>query len=120
MGNPPELDRTPLDTDWDDVHELWEDVRRFARDNPDHRVLAADDPGCNHDPPRVPRMGWTAFREGEEDEAARSWTITLANLKNSAPRLYAREEVLEFRRLLRTAAGRRTLAELVSEAGGRS
>lgn len=80
------LDDSPLDSDWDDIHDLWNDVEAFIRAHPGHKVISADDPGCNHRPPRVPRMGWSAFREGHRDEQAKYWTITLQNLKRSTPR----------------------------------
>ena len=45
------LDATPLDTDWSDIHDLWDDMEKFGREHPGHMFICADDPGCNHDPP---------------------------------------------------------------------
>lgn len=57
------LDAMPLATDWEDLNALWADMMRFAKENPNHLFVCADDPGMNHSPPRVGRLGWTAFLE---------------------------------------------------------
>lgn len=79
------LDSTPLSTDWEDIHELWGDMKKFASEHPRHVFIPADDPGFNHDPVRVPRLGWMAYLKVGlgGDEQAKEWTITLSNVKNT-------------------------------------
>lgn len=79
------LDATPLDTDWSDIHDLWDDMSKFGREHPGHMFICADDPGCNHDPPRVGRLGWVAYRDNP-DEQAKMWTITVRNLRRTFKR----------------------------------
>ena len=103
-----EQDATPLDTDFDDLHKLFEDMKAFAKDHPKHIFIPADDPGFNHTPPRIGRMGWSAFiphpiglRDRGEyfDEEAKYWTISLSKITASA---YLLESI-------QSAAGRRSL-----------
>jgi len=79
-GGPVVLDETRLDTDWDSMTLLLSDMRRFAKDHPNHKFMCSDDPGFNHKPPRIPRLGWSAFLEvgSGEDEQAKHWTITFS------------------------------------------
>jgi hypothetical protein len=104
------LDDTPLDTDWDDFHLLWEDLARFARENPNHTFISADDPGVNYSPTRVGRIGWSAFLVAPpgEDEKAKCWTITLPNLKRTV-----RDEMEEV--LFTSAPGRRLVLQRMQE-----
>ncbi len=85
-----EIDSTPLDTDWGDIHDLLDDMMRFVNEHPDHKVICADDPGCNHTPPRVGRLGWVAYLE-QPDEQVKMWTITVGNvcrtIRRKDPRL---------------------------------
>ena len=101
------LDNTPLDSDWGTVAELWEDMLKFANEHPNHKFLSADDPGCNHSPPRVPRLGWTAFLEVDPDsglsEEDKFWTITLSNAKGTIPE--------ELSPLFKSAAGRQRMLD---------
>jgi hypothetical protein len=82
------MDSTPIPTDWNDIHELWDDMKKFASEHPNHTFIPADDPGFHHDPVRVPRLGWSAFLKVElgGDEQAKEWTITLSNLKKTLRR----------------------------------
>jgi hypothetical protein len=79
------LDASPLDTDWEDIHDLWDDMEKFGREHPGHMFLCADDPGCNHDPPRIGRLGWVAYRDNP-DEQAKMWTITVRNFRRTFKR----------------------------------
>jgi hypothetical protein len=80
-------DNSPLPTDFENISELTADMENFAKDNPTHVFISADDPGYNHNPPRVPRRGWSAFIPNTEDERPKSWTITIQNLMNSGGNL---------------------------------
>lgn len=73
-----------MDSDFDDLFDLFEDMKAFAAANLEHTFLSADDPGFG-DPPRLPRMGWTAFLPNREpaDEEAKMWTITVICVSRS-------------------------------------
>jgi hypothetical protein len=58
-------------------------MENFAKDNPMHVFIPADDPGYDQKPLRVPRCGWSAFIPGVENEQSKMWTITLENFVNS-------------------------------------
>ena len=111
----PGLSREPLDSDYDDLMELLEDMKAFAANNRDHVFLCADDPGFG-DPPRMPRMGWTAFlpnKDNPGDEELRAWTITLINVAKSLEG--AKGAIL--RRVLKHQVGRqRMLSRLIEQA----
>lgn len=81
-----ELDDTPIDTDLDSFKELWDDVKQFMKEHPNHIIICADDPGSLHDPPRIPRYGWMAFIPiysfNIEDEQRNEWTIPCSCLKD--------------------------------------
>ena len=64
-----QLDATPFDSDFDDIFKLFDAMRVFAKANPEHEFLPTDDPGANHETPRVPRIGWSAFRPIKPEEA---------------------------------------------------
>jgi hypothetical protein len=55
-------------------------MEAFGKTHPDHMLICADDPGCNHNPPRVGRLGWVAYRDNP-DEQVKMWTITIRNLR---------------------------------------
>ncbi len=81
------LDDTPIDTDWDNLQDLWDDMAQFAKDNPDHTFMCADDPGGGI---RVPRVGWIAYliRQNDDidaDEQVQEWTIRITDVRNSYP-----------------------------------
>jgi dCMP deaminase len=112
------LDATPLPTDWDNIFKLWEDVEQFALDHPGHTFICADDPGVNHSPPRVGRLGWSAFRERPADlaadapwdEQAKQWTIHIGDMKATLykhPYVDATSRAFEVG--LTTAAGRQDM-----------
>jgi hypothetical protein len=117
----PELDATPIDTDFDDIYAVFNDMRKFAEEHADENYvfLNADDPGLNHTPPRVPRMGWTAYKAGvdpyRDTSDSKAWTITLANLKTSMAN--AREGARDqhtadiLRRAFQTRSGRQVLLD---------
>jgi len=65
-----QLDATPFDSDFDDIFKLFDAMRVFAKANPEHEFLPTDDPGADHETPRVPRIGWSAFRPIKPEEAA--------------------------------------------------
>jgi len=96
-----ELDSSPIDTDCNDMHDLWDDMEKFAKDHPDpgYMFLCADDPGCNHDPWRVPRLGWVAYLE-QPDEQVKMWTITVRNLQNTFHRKHARFDMSDRKKML--------------------
>jgi hypothetical protein len=56
-------DSTPLETDWDDLNAMLDDIRAFCKANPSHELLSADDPGTHYKPWRIPRIGFSAFRK---------------------------------------------------------
>lgn len=74
------LNREPLPTDWGNIHNLLQDMKAFAKTNPKHKFLCADDPGFGQNP-RVPRLGWVAFLEDAEDEQQKMWTIPLEKVQ---------------------------------------
>jgi hypothetical protein len=80
------VDASPIDTDWEDIHDLWADMEKFAQEHQGHMFLCADDPGFNHEPPRVPRLGWVAYRDNPDDEQAKMWTITVRNVRRTFKR----------------------------------
>ncbi len=103
-------DTMPIDSDFENIFVLLEDLKVFATAHRSHTFLCADDPGIFHDPPRVARMGWTAFIDGSEDEQARMWTITLPNVSRSL----AGDRGSILRKTLKSPQGRhRTLQTLV-------
>ena len=94
------LDKTPIDSDWDDFSKMLNDIREFMSAHPDHELIPADDPGTSH--ARVARIGFAAFRtpttefahenivrmnRGENpiewDEQQKYWSITLPNVRDS-------------------------------------
>jgi hypothetical protein len=115
----PEFDSSRLDTDWDDLNELFADIRKYVKEHPGVEVMSADDPGVGYTPPRIPRLGWSAFQiqptehacenvrrlaRGEPaiewDEQARYWTIPVASNGLALS--------------LKTASGRQALAKALS------
>ena len=79
-----EFDESPLATDFDDIFELFDDMKAFAKANPNHSFFCADDTGINSSPPRLPRFGWVAFLEDQpDDEQLKQWTITLRKAAQS-------------------------------------
>lgn len=111
----PSLSREPMDSDFDDLFDLFEDMKAFAAANLDHAFLTADDPGFG-DPPRLPRMGWVAFLPAVtqgDDEQMKSWTITVVCASRS---LKGTKGAL-LRKTLGPSKGRRQmLQELVKRA----
>jgi hypothetical protein len=107
-----ELDATPIATDYTNIRELFGAMRQAAEEHPEWVFLSADDPGHHHDPPRVPRVGWTAFAEGEADKPGDEWTIKLSDLKGQLTQLDQRTD-RAMRRGLQSAAGRQRLLEQV-------
>lgn len=73
-------DTSRLPTDWTDYIALLDDMREFARENREHIFMCADDPGLHHNPPRIPRLGFTAYLPVPygEDERSKTWTIPLS------------------------------------------
>jgi len=115
----PVRDSTPLDTDWTDFGTLLADMRKFASENPGWTWKCADDPGMNHVPPRIGRMGWVAYKEPEDPyrdtERMKSWTITLSNMKKSWDAHRDDPVYSPVWRAITTAAGRQAmLDEMVS------
>lgn len=104
----PYFDDKPLDTDWDDFQLLWDDMARFLKDNPKHTIISADDPGGNYIPPRLGRVGWSAFLvvPSGEDEKSKYWSITLQNFVRTI-----RGCVVED--LFKTASGRRQALQIL-------
>jgi hypothetical protein len=113
MANPFQLDATPLDSDWDDIHAMFKDIRNFMKEHPDHELISADDPGQHYTPWRIPRMGWQAFLRGPVpapegfDEQAKSWTLPLFRLKGIIDQEGDKTLVLA----LKSAAGRQSLCQ---------
>jgi hypothetical protein len=105
------LDSTPIPTDWEDIHELWGDMKKFASEHPNHTFISMDDPGFNYDPVRVPRLGWSArLKVGlGGDEQAKAWTITISNVKKT---FRGRED------LIPTPANRRTQLQELNKPQG--
>jgi hypothetical protein len=101
---PDKLDTSPLDTDFNSFRELWEDLRKFAKEHPDHKIIWADDPGFHHTPQRIPRIGVSAFLTNSEDEQAKEWTIPVSNMKTD-------EFPDVLRRAFQTARGRNNLID---------
>jgi hypothetical protein len=67
------LDSTQLPSDWSSFRDMLDDIKKYVVKTGD-KVIAADDPGCNHNPQRVPRIGYCSMN-GKE------WTIKLSNVK---------------------------------------
>jgi len=111
VNNPFKLDSTPLPTDWDNLQDLFADMKKFAEDNPGHTILPADDTGQHYQPWRVPRLGWTAFLDNAADEQAKMLTIKLVNVKNVIASGHAFSDAL--RESLRTPLGKQKLLESV-------
>ena len=58
---------------WQDLHLLWEDMRRYARAYPQATFLCAD---------RPPEVGWVAFWNDELGrEVSADWTISVWNTR---------------------------------------
>ena len=97
-----EQDATPLPSDWYDIHNLWQDMKRFAQDNPRHIFHCADDPGLNHLPRRISRIGWVAYLETAKisesfriaDEQTHVWTITIPYFLTSLKNMYFQDKEL--------------------------
>jgi hypothetical protein len=106
------LDNTPIETDWETLEELWGDMKNFGVSHPKHTFMCADDPGFHYDPPRIPRLGWTAFLEvppnSGQDEGSKCWTITLANIKKHGTNGMSD--------VLKTSAGRQVMLKLIRTA----
>jgi hypothetical protein len=122
MENPLALDKTPLDTDWDDIHKLFADMKGFFVQNPDYTLLGADDPGCTYQPPRIPRFGWVAYKprpinlaDGNSggciygDDEMKAWTIPIAKLRPVLLSNDPKDEALA--ESFKTREGRQTLLE---------
>ena len=126
-------DQTPIESDWDDIHDLLKDMRAFAQAHPEHEFIPADDPGANYNPPRVPRVGWVAFRRNKPEEAAesikrlargetvpdydeqmKSWTISVFKLQAALTRDKPMDDALW--ECLKSSAGRKKLLETVVSA----
>lgn len=69
------LDTTPIDTDWDDLPSMIDNIRQH-RVRTGEGITNADDPGTTYDPPRVPRIGFQAQPSGK------TWTITIWKLRD--------------------------------------
>lgn len=78
-------DASPIETDWDDLFALFDDMKKFAAEHPNegYMFIPSDDPGIHYNPPRVARLGWSAFIDGGDEEKAKHWTITLGNTRKS-------------------------------------
>lgn len=74
------LDTSPLPSDFDTIHEILMDMCEFSDRHPNHVLLPADDPGYNHNPPRMARWGWVAYLPNSKDEQPKHWTILLGNV----------------------------------------
>jgi hypothetical protein len=84
------------ETDWDSFPALWRDMKRFAKEHPDHEFIPADNPEFR-------RFGWIAARNDPEDEQMKVWTIKVSHLLDRAIALALPEDVQE---ALKTANGR--------------
>jgi hypothetical protein len=73
------LDLTIIDTDWNDIHALWDDMKKFGHEGQGIMFTCADDPGCSYDPPRIPRLGWIAYIDNPATPL-KTWTITIRKL----------------------------------------
>lgn len=62
--------------DWDNIHKMFADIMRFARDNPSHRFVWADDRNAM-------TLGVVAFIEDPRDEQAQEWRIPMYAVKNT-------------------------------------
>lgn len=73
----PNMDTSRKDTDWDNIYDLFEDMKKYARDNPDCTFLCADDQAGQ-------RFGWVAYESQVDDsEKIHQWTIPLTTLKTT-------------------------------------
>lgn len=129
-----DLDCTPQPSDWTDVYDMLADIKAFLREHPAHDLIPADDPGVPVDdpkafsPPRVPRLGFSAFRtvtpefaaenvrrmaRGEDpvewDEQSKIWTIPLPLLKASMSLGKMDSSLPALAESLKTAKGRTIL-----------
>jgi hypothetical protein len=112
-------DASPIPGDCESIQDLFGHIRAFVRQYPGATVLCADDSGTTYKPPRVPRVGFTAFKEtsglppgamGERTEVTGNWTITLARLKETWSCL-PQDTIQQFT----TSAGRQEIAYLLEK-----
>lgn len=115
------FDATPLESDWEDLFAIFEDMRKFADSHVGWTFLCADDPGTNHTPQRVPRMGWSAFKEPKDpyrdSEQMKSWTITLVNVRKSLDNQKNSNAKDIVSRSIKTQAGRMAMLAAITRAG---
>ena len=72
------LDRTPIDTDWDDIHDLLKDMREFSKSHPEHEFMPADDPGAHYSPrSRTRTRMWLSVNASRRLPDARSYSTLL-------------------------------------------
>ena len=98
-----ELDDKPIASDWDDALAMLRDIKAYVTETGD-KVLAADDPGYNHKPPRVPRIGYCS-------EKGKTWTIMIGRVRrlDDAPVDDQVKRIVHT--CLKSAAGRQRLVD---------
>jgi hypothetical protein len=77
-----EIDESPLESDFDNLKELQNNMESFMKEHPNFVVFPADNPGFNESPKKLPRLGWCAY-DPDNDNEYKMWTITLGNVKKS-------------------------------------
>lgn len=60
--------------EWENLRSMLRDMSRFARENPEHRFLCADDQHRR-------TIGFVAFRENAEDEQMQEWSILVLRVR---------------------------------------
>ena len=104
LGNVFNIDSSTLATDWEDLYVMLDDIKMYVAKTQDF-ILNADDPGCNWDPPRSPRIGFVSG-------SGKKWTIRLnkvAKQSNSPP-----EHWRNLKSMLTSADGRAKLANYLN------
>ena len=97
------LEKAFENTDCKNFLSLWRDMKKFAKEHPDHEFLSANNPEFR-------RMGWVAFRNNP-DEQTKMWTIKIEHMLDSSNR-YLPEKAIT---CLKTVHGRQEILKYLRE-----
>lgn len=83
--------------------DLWDDIEKFMKENPNHVIICVDDPGKS-------LFGWVAYIPNSEDEQQKYWSISTRTIHQNI-NIIPREMLTAEAREMLTAEGRLSMCK---------
>jgi len=90
----------PVDDEWDDVYNMFEDMMEYAKNNGRELVSA--------DRPMQLRLGWVCKNTGK------TWSIHISTFKSTLDRKFSTKEVDVIKTCIMTQAGKQSLIDFIN------